>query len=264
MPISYLPHQLIHAHLPAPPLIPNAIPERRIPTHRPYPQTSNVLAQPLHPDHAVSVLHDPASGILARALQNGYTLELRNLAITIDPQRQKSSVGSETIRIFFPDALRPLGSGCIVSCPRSGRLYILVVTQANVLYRLSFPLDSYKAGRGDRFVFPTTGSDEWSEEWAVPDDMIAACGGVGAWIVLHESNVVLGGGDGGIVRLLRSTRGGGTYWHTGITSHDSVLMNRSRRPMDSAPPSSYIPLPPPLSLLPQRQLRRTGHLLRPL
>jgi nuclear pore complex protein Nup160 len=206
---SYFPQQLVHAHLPAPPLIPNAIPELRIPTQRHYPATSDVLGEPLHPDHAVSVVHDPITGILARSIQNGYGLELRSLSLVIHPYREKGQTGSETIRIFFPDRLRPLAEGCIVSSRRGGRVYILAVSQANVLYRLSFPLGSFKARAGDRFVFMTKGNDDWSEEWAVPDDVIVACGGVGAWTVVHEGSVALGGGDGGIVRLLRLSQGSG-------------------------------------------------------
>ncbi len=207
MPSTYLPHHLVHAHLPAPPLIPNAIPELRIHTDRPFPQTCDLLAEPLHPDHAVFVAHDPTTKILARAIQNGYGLELRTLSLVVDQQRGKPSIGSETTRILFSDPLRPLGEGCIVPCRRSGRVYILVLTQANVLYRLSFPLGSFKSGRGDRVVFTTKGNEDWCEEWAVPDDVIVGCGGAGAWTAVDENVMVLGGGDGGIVRLTRSSRG---------------------------------------------------------
>ena len=203
MPSAYIPHQLIHAHLPPPPLSPNAIPELRVPTQRAFPSTSEILNEPIHPDHAVSVAHERTTGVLARSIENGYTLELRTLSLVIGQRKAKS--GSESLRICFPDPLRPLGEGCIVHSSRTGRLYILVVTQANVLYRLTFP-SSFREDAADRMVFTTKGNDEWCEEWAVPDDVVSACGGVGAWTVIDESNVVLGGGDGGIVRLVRSGR----------------------------------------------------------
>lgn len=209
MPSSYLPHRLVHAHLPAPPLIPNAIPELRITTERPYPETSDVYDEPLHRDHAVSVAFDPTTGILARVIHNGYCLELRNLNTVIDPHHQRPSIGSETLRVFFPDPLRPLAERCIVFSRRTGLLFVLAVTQANCLYRLSFPLGSYTARLGDRFVFTTKGNEDWCEEWGVPDDTVVSCAGVGAWMVVNESSVVLGGGDGGIVRLIRTSRGAG-------------------------------------------------------
>ena len=207
---TYIPHQLIHAHLPISPLVPNAIPERRVPTQRNFPQTIEVLNEPLHPDHAVSVAHDPVTGILVRIIQNGFGLELRTLSSVIDPHRKSRSPDSETLRISFPDALRPLGSRCIVPSARNGRLYVLVVSQVNVLYRLCFPYDNFKSGHGDRMVFTAKNNEQWCEEWTVPEDLVAACGGVGSWTAVDESNVVLGGGDGGIVRLTRLGRGAST------------------------------------------------------
>ncbi|WWD18377.1 hypothetical protein CI109_102827 [Kwoniella shandongensis] len=204
MPSTFVPHHLVHAHLPAPPSIPNSIPELRLPTEREYPPTDEDYAEPLHPDHAVSVYYDPSTNILARGIHNFYVLELRSFSPTISASRPRGIDGSETIRIFFPEPLRPLASGSIVVSRRDKRLFILVLSETNIVYRLNFALGTFRTGSGDRFVFTTKGNEDWSEEYEVPDDVIAACGGVGAWTVLDEDTVVLGGGDGGIVKLTRS------------------------------------------------------------
>ena len=59
-------------------------------------------------------------------------------------------------------------------------------------------------------AFTAKDNEDWCEEWTVPEDVVAACGGVGAWTAVDESNVVLGGGDGGIIRLTRLGRGAST------------------------------------------------------
>lgn len=196
---TYLPLELVHAHLPPPPTIPNAIPELRVPTDRPFPIDASDYSEPLHPDHAVSAVHDASTGILARAIKNGYTLELRAFNLHAQ-QRARHRDGSDTIRVFFPDRLMPLTEGCIV---QNGRLYILVVTEAPAVYRLSFPLAGYVGGENDRFHFTTQG-DDWCEEYTVDSEVFAASGGIGTWKALNEDSVVLGGSDGGIVRLQRS------------------------------------------------------------
>lgn len=211
MPSTYIPYQLVHAHLPAPPSIPKAIPQLQVPTDRPFPETSEELDEPIHPDHAVSVVYDPTTGILARSIQNGYGLELRTLSFDIQKGHSHSSTGSEILRISFPDQLRPLVTDCIVTSTRDSRLYILLVTLVGVVYRLNFPLGTFKPGVGDRFVFTTKGNDQWCEEWLIPDDVIASCGGFGAWTVIDENALLLGGVDGGVLRVTRSSRSNGMF-----------------------------------------------------
>ncbi|KAK4684665.1 hypothetical protein P7C73_g5499, partial [Tremellales sp. Uapishka_1] len=187
-------------------LAPHAIPTLDIPTERYFPSSTDVYSNPLHPDHAVSVVHDLTTGILLRSIQNGYALELRNLDLLIAKNTPKPN-GPETLRISFPEPLRPLAKGCILTSPHDGKVHILLLTTTNVLYRLTFP-----AASEGRFGFATKNHDDWSEEWVVPEDVIEACGGVGAWEVMDDSTVILGGGDGGIVRLKRDGQWKGVNW----------------------------------------------------
>ncbi|WVQ96857.1 hypothetical protein IAU59_003964 [Kwoniella sp. CBS 9459] len=207
MTTTYIPYHLVHAHLPAPPSIPSSIPELRIASDETVPLTDEDYCEPLHPDHAVSAIHDQSTNILARSIYNGHVLELRTFNPVVSRVRPRALDGSETLRIFFPEQLRPLTSGTIVVSRRDKRLFILVVSQANIVYRLNFPLGTFRPGTEDRFVFTTKGNEEWYEEWEVPEDVIASCGGVGAWTALDENTVILGGGDGGIVKLSRNG-----YW----------------------------------------------------
>lgn len=200
---TYLPLQLVHAHLPAPPSIPLAIPELRIPTDRPFPESTQSYSEPLHPDHAVSAVHHHSTGTLARVIRNGYVLELRTLNPLVAKDRRRDGSGSETVRIFFPDRLLPLTDGCLVLSHRENKLFILVVTESTVVYRLNFPLGGFRTGKADRLSYSTK-SEDWCEEYEVPDEVVGACGEVGSWIVLDDATVVLGGDDGGIVRLVRS------------------------------------------------------------
>lgn len=200
---TYIPHYLVHAHLPAPPSIPASIPELRVPANEPIPIPDEAYEEPLHPDHAVSLVHDTANNILARNIFNGYVLELRPFGPTIAKQRQNIETGSEIVRIFFPEPLRALSPGAIRFSNEEDRLFIIVISQANVVYRLNFPLGTFRQGTDDRFIFMTQG-EEWLEDWEVPEHLIGACGGVGATTVLNGDTVVLGGGDGGIVIVTRS------------------------------------------------------------
>ncbi|OXB37292.1 hypothetical protein LQV05_003644 [Cryptococcus neoformans] len=200
---TYIPHHLVHAHLPAPPSIPASIPELRVPANEPIPIPDEAYEEPLHPDHAVSLVHDTANNILARNIFNGYVLELRPFGPTIAKQRQNIETGSEIVRIFFPEPLRALSPGAIRFSNEEDRLFIIVISQANVVYRLNFPLGTFRQGTDDRFIFMTQG-EEWLEDWEVPEHLIGACGGVGATTVLNGDTVVLGGGDGGIVIVTRS------------------------------------------------------------
>jgi len=212
---SYIPHNLIHAHLPCPPTIPNSIPELHIPSD--YSSSPSSSSDAHFYEHALSFSYSPSLNVLARVINNGYTLELRafDTAIQSDCNQQgKGEDGSRIIRVFFPQQIKSLPEDCIIVSPLDRRVYVLVYTEEieeessrNVLYRLNFPLGSAKLGQGSRFSFTTRGNDDWVEEFQVPHDSLVNCGGVGAWTVVDELNVLLGGGDGGILRLTRSNRG---------------------------------------------------------
>ncbi|WVR06261.1 hypothetical protein IAU60_003291 [Kwoniella sp. DSM 27419] len=204
MPGTYLPHHLVHAHLPPPPTLPASIPELRVASDTAIPLTDEEYASPLHPDHAVSVVRCQSANLLLRSIYNGHVLELRPFSPTISSGRTSRQEGSETVRIFFPEQLRPLSEECITLSHRDQRLFISVVSLANNVHRLNFPLGNFRPDTDDRFVFSTKGNEEWHEEFAVPEDIVRSCAGVGAWTVLDENTVVLGGGDGGIVRLVRT------------------------------------------------------------
>ncbi|WWC70656.1 uncharacterized protein I206_104607 [Kwoniella pini CBS 10737] len=221
MPSTYIPHHLIHAHLPPPPSIPNAIPELRIHSDQAVPLTDEDYAEPLHPDHAISTIHHQSSNLLARSIYNGHVLELRSLNSTISKVRPRGLDGSEIIRIFFPEQLRPLAQGGILVSKRDKRLFVTVVSQANIVYRLNFPLGTFRPGTEDRFVFTTKGNDDWYEEWEIPEDVIVSCSGISAWTALDENTIILGGGDGGIIRV---TRNG--YW-TPDSGHWSATHHRA-------------------------------------
>jgi nuclear pore complex protein Nup160 len=155
----------------------------------------------LSPDHATSTILEPSTGILARITHNGYLLNLRNFALTTSSH--SSSIRS-SIKIAFPEKLRPLGEGCIIPYPEDGRVYILVLTENDVVYRLKLSMVLTESD----LELSTKGMDDWSEEWEVPEETLGACGGVGAWRVIDEDTIVLGGGDGGIVRLTRAGKWG--------------------------------------------------------
>lgn len=208
MSLACIPQTLVHAHLPCPPTIPNTIPELRIPTDRDFPDLDP--EDGLFHEHALSFSYNPDLNVLARATHNGYVLELRafdTVHSSSSPPPSRDSNTSETIRIVFPDRIASLSEGCLIVSTLDRRVYILVYTEADVLYRLNFHLGSSASGRGSRSGFTVRGNDDWVEEWQVPQDMVAASGGVGVWHALDELNVVLGCGDGGIIRLARSSRG---------------------------------------------------------
>ncbi|WWC88782.1 uncharacterized protein L201_003695 [Kwoniella dendrophila CBS 6074] len=207
MPSTYIPQHLIHAHLPPPPSIPNAIPELRIISDEAVPLTDEDYAEPLHPDHAVSAIHDQPTNLLARSIYNGHVLELRSFNAVISKSKPRGLDGTEIIRIFFPEQLRALAQGSIVISKRDKRLFITVVSQANIVYRLDFPLGTFRPNTEDRFVFTTKGNEDWYEEWEVPEDVVVTCSGISPWTALDENTLILGGGDGGIVRVTRSG-----YW----------------------------------------------------
>lgn len=192
----YSPFQLSHAHLPAP-SNDDAL-EVTVPSERPFPETTEPYTSPLNADHAVGAAVDAATGVFARAIYNGYALELRSLSPVIAagsaPQQHTA------IRIMLPDQLRPLANNCIVPS-NDGRLYVVVVSQANVVYRLEFALGSF-ADAGDRITFNP--KHDWCEEWEVNEELVSSAGEVGSWSVVNEDTVVLGCGDGGIIQVVRS------------------------------------------------------------
>ena len=202
---SYLPYQLIQAHLPAPPLPPLSIPQIRVHSRHHFP-VSEELAEPLHPDHGLSSSYNPDLNVIARVIQNGYGLELR--PFDLYAQRPHPSLkdvttpGSDTLRILFPHSLRPLSDGTIILSQLDRKVYILVVSQADIVYCLSFPLDGYRPQRGARFQFVVR-SEDWVEEYEIPEDVGAGVAGAGPVAVVDAETVVLGGVDGGLVKCSR-------------------------------------------------------------
>jgi nuclear pore complex protein Nup160 len=199
MPTSYLPQRLIHAHLPSSSTTSN---EAQIPviTEREFP-TTDETEEPFSPEHAISTVLEPSTGILARITHNGYLLQIRNFSLTASPH---SSFSRSTIKIAFPEKLRPMSEGCIIPYPEDGRVYILLLTESDIVYRLKLSM----VMQGGVVELSTKGMDDWCEEWDVPEETLVACGGVGAWKVIDEDTIVLGGGDGGIVRLTRAGKWG--------------------------------------------------------
>jgi nuclear pore complex protein Nup160 len=221
MPTSYIPYRLVHAHRSA--SRSTAADDRSLdaPTDRSLPQDSE-LDGPLHPQHAVSTTREPTTGLLARVVNNGYTLELSNLALSTE-RNQASSSSSTHLNINFSDRLRTLSDGCIVPYTEDGRVYILLLTQTDVLYRLKLSLTTING----RSIVSTKSLDDWYEEWEVPEDTLTACGGIGAWTVIDEDTLILGGGDGGIVRLTRSGKWGRGTSHIHDTRGGELIDRRT-------------------------------------
>lgn len=202
MPTSYIPYRLVHAHLSASRRATEGHTALQAPTARSFPP-DDALYEPLHPEHAVSTVREPNTAIFARVVHNGYTLELSNLALSVD-RSQASSSAVKPLTITFPDRLRTLDEGFIIPYQQDGRVYILLLSESDVVYRLKL----YLVNVGGRYGLSVKGLEDWYEEWSVPEETLTACGGVGAWTVIDEDTLVLGAGDGGIVRLTRSGKWG--------------------------------------------------------
>lgn len=198
MPTSYIPYRLVHAHRSA--TRQAGVNDRSIdaPTTKSSPQDSE-LNGPLHPEHAVSTIRESTTGLLARVVNNGHTLEVSHLALSVE-RNQASTSSLSPLLINFAERLRALNEGCIVPYADDGRVYILLLTETDTVYRLKLNLAIF----GESSVVSSKGLDDWYEEWKVPEDTLTACGGIGAWTVIDEDTLILGGGDGGIVRLTRS------------------------------------------------------------
>jgi nuclear pore complex protein Nup160 len=203
---TYISYHLVHAHLPAPPSIPNAIPELHVPTQQTFPTDLSLLSTPNHPEQAISFAHNSDANVLARLIHNGYTLELRGCSLEIQKAFPANDTGSDIIRVTFPQALRPLAEDSMV-VSRRGQLYVFALGQDNTLYRLSFPLDQGSLQRGGRTIFTVDQDETWFEEWSLPEEVVAGCWGISTWTVVDEGTVVLGGMDGGIIRVNCDTPG---------------------------------------------------------
>jgi nuclear pore complex protein Nup160 len=189
----YTPFELVHAHLAE-----TGATEVSVPSDRPFLATEDEYNSPLHAEHALSACFDPRTGTLARAVFNGYALELRSLSPVIDP---KPNTPPSVLRIVLPDPLRPLVNGCIIPDFGAGLLTVLAVTTADVIYRFTFPLAAF-ADTGDRIKFVTKDA-EWAEEVELEDENIHAAGGIACWAAVSENTVVLGCTDGGILKVDR-------------------------------------------------------------
>ncbi|TXT13507.1 hypothetical protein VHUM_00874 [Vanrija humicola] len=201
----YTPFQLAHTSLPAPITTTSGVArEVAVPTQRPFPpeDDNEIFNSPLNADHAASAAFEPRTATLARALDNEYTLELRSLSPVINHSR--SSGNPQILRILLPDPIRPLTDGCIVPDVRGRRLTIIALTHTNVVYRFTFPLTAF-IDKGDRVAFITT-DVEWVEEFEIDPDLISSAGGIGSWAVTNANTVILGCGDGGIIKVQRDER----------------------------------------------------------
>lgn len=208
----YNPYELVHAHLAEAPSAPGVVEEVAVPSERTFPATEDEFNSPLHPDHAVSAAFDPRTGTLARAIFNGHALELRSLSPVIS---NGESGQPSVLRIILPDPLRTLAQGCVVPDLGNGQLVVVVVTQADVVYRFTFPLGSF-VDKGDRIAFATKDSD-WVEEVELDDETITGAGGVSSWSVVNPNTVVLGCADGGIIKAERlSNSSSGMFARRGI------------------------------------------------
>lgn len=196
----FTPFELVHAHLPAAAAASYDIRQVTVPSDRAFPETEDEWESPLHQEHAVSAAFDPRTAIVARSVCNGYVLELRSISPAVT---KGHPADPSIIRILLPDRLRPLIGGCVVPSLRAGRLVVVAVTEADVVYRFSFPLSSF-VDKGSRCTFDVKDDDDWAEEWTVDEDMISSAGGVGSWAVTNEDTVVLGCADGGIIKVARS------------------------------------------------------------
>lgn len=222
----YTPFQLVHAHLSALPSTPGPVVDVSVPSQRAFPEDNEPYTSPLHPEHAISAVLDSRSGILARAIYNGYALELRSLSPVLG--RGKSVEDPSVIRVLFPEQLRPLAKKCIIPSFGSGQLIVLVVTEANVIYRLSFALNLF-ANSGDRIAFMPK-EQEWIEEYEVDADLIVSAGEIGSWGVTDQNTVVLGCADGGIIRVVRSSKSSPGESTPALTDDRTTSMVRNSSP----------------------------------
>lgn len=243
----YTPFNLVHAHLPHNPSSSTGVPEVAVPSERSFPPTDETYEAPLFVDHAVSAAFDSQTGTLARSIYNGYALELRSLSPVTNG---RPSSETSAVRILFPDRLLPLSDDCVVVSLGTRQLVVMVITEANIIYRLTFPLGSF-VDLGDRLSFNTKNSD-WAEEWEIEEDGVESAGGIGSWAVTNEDTVVLGCADGGIIKVERnadSTQG----------EFIGILPLTCRKPIvDAVVPPRPFKVTLRLHLLPCS--RRTGHL----
>lgn len=189
----YTPFELVHAHLAG-----TSAAEVTVPSERAFPATEDEYNCPLHAEHALSASFEAQTGTLARAVFNGYALELRSLSPVIDPN---PNAQPSVLRIVLPDPLRPLVNGCAIPDFGAGLLTVLAVTTADVIYRFTFPLAAF-ADAGDRIKFVTKDAD-WVEEIELDDETIHAAGGIASWAAVSQNTVVLGCVDGGIIKVDR-------------------------------------------------------------
>lgn len=147
------------------------------------PQPEPVLAQQDHALHSLSFFPPPNSlrpgnehgFVLARIIEDGYTLELRWIAFTTGQGHGAGGAGGggkgkgkaeldgppalPPVRFVFPARLVPDPTLSI----RTGdepSLEVLALTEAGYLYALSFPADSL-------FYDPALQNEQWSEEFSI-------------------------------------------------------------------------------------------------
>lgn len=198
----YAPQLAVHSHLPAPPSAPHAIPVWEAPIDRPFPTSSSDYDSPLHPDHALYTAGHSSTGIQARVIQNGYTIELRSYQLS-SSSASSSTQDPTTVRITFPETLAPLSSTSITTAfSASGRsyLYVILLSSSGWLYRLRFARSAKYALEGGP-IQTFVQDDDWFEHVELPSDKIHAAAGIATHAVVTEDLILVGCGDGGVLKV---------------------------------------------------------------
>ena len=198
----YAPQLAVHSHLPAPPTTPHAIPVWEAPIDRSFPTSSSAYDSPLHPDHALYTAGEASTGVQARVIQNGYTLELRSYQLSTSSASSSSQLPT-AVRITFPEPLAPLSSTCITTAfNNAGQsyLYVVLLASSGWLYRLRFARSAKYALEGGPVQTFVQG-DEWFEHVELPSDKIHAAAGITTHAVVTEDLFLVGCGDGGVLKV---------------------------------------------------------------
>ncbi|CED82599.1 Nuclear pore complex, Nup160 component [Phaffia rhodozyma] len=123
-------------HIPTPPTSPPL--SYPVPTRLTYPQET--FPSPHHPSHAIYTTSSPSSNILLRTINNGLTLSLSSLSLSISsPSHVRLK---QPIRLHFPEPLH--SSPVLFSHPAGSVLWVLALTKRGVLIRLALPSSGLK------------------------------------------------------------------------------------------------------------------------
>lgn len=165
-----------------------------------------------HPSHALHSSSDPTTGLLARTINNGFTLELSSIALSSAKSTSSSSVVflPRPLRFIFPSKL--VSTPTIFTSPATSYIHIVALTESGYLYRLSFPLAAAQAagragsagGAGRRSTSSWESvleKGDWSDEYEVAG--LASGRTPTVFHAADEQTVLVGLGDGTMIRLDR-------------------------------------------------------------